>query len=135
MEAARRACDGFATRTTDTPVIEKFGFNRVEMPIQPIKVEQCVREGLNALQDNRTLIIPGRVNRIMNAVVRAFTVRSFIASSFEERLRGRVRIARRMGQRLFRARGARLRGKSLRVHRGMQGIVEGSLIRARFARI
>jgi len=46
-----------------------------------MKVEQCVREGLNALQDNCTLIIPGRVNRIMNAVVPAFVVRSLIAST------------------------------------------------------
>jgi uncharacterized protein len=74
---------------TDTPVIEKFGFNRKEMPIKPMKVEQCVREGLNALQDNRSLIIPGRVNRIMNAVVPASIVRRFIASTFEKILGGK----------------------------------------------
>ena len=51
------------------------------MAILPMKVEQCVREGLNALQSNRSLIIPGRVNRIMNAVVPAFIVRSFIANT------------------------------------------------------
>jgi hypothetical protein len=73
---------------TDTPVIEKFGFNRKEMPIKPMKVEQCVREGLNALQDNSSLIIPGRVNRIMNAVVPAFVVRSLIASTFKKILGG-----------------------------------------------
>jgi hypothetical protein len=69
-------------------VIEKFGFNRKEMPIKPMKVEQCVREGLNALQDNCSLIIPGRVNRIMNAVVPGFVVRSLIAGMFKKILGG-----------------------------------------------
>ena len=73
---------------TDIPVIEKFGFNRKEMPIKPMKVEQCVREGLNALQDNSSLIIPGRVNRIMNAVVPAFVVRRLIATTFKKILGG-----------------------------------------------
>ena len=75
---------------TDTPVIEKFGFDRKDMPIQPMKVEQCVREGLDALQNNRSLIIPGRVNRIMNAVIPAFIVRSLIASTFEKILGGKA---------------------------------------------
>jgi len=75
---------------TDTPVIEKFGFIRKEMPIKPMKVEQCVREGLNALRHNRSLIIPGRVNRIMNAVVPAPVARSLIASTFEKILGGKT---------------------------------------------
>jgi hypothetical protein len=69
---------------TGTPVIEKFGFNRKDMSIKPMKVEQCVREGLNALRDNSSLIIPGRVNRIMNAVVPARIVRSLMAGMFEK---------------------------------------------------
>lgn len=69
---------------TDTPVIEKFGFSRENMPIKPMKVEQCVREGLDALRDNRSLIIPGRMNRIMNAVVPARVVRGLIAGMFEK---------------------------------------------------
>lgn len=73
---------------TDTPVIEKFGFSRTDMPIKPMKVEQCVREGLNALRDNRSLIIPGRVNRIMNAIVPTRIVRSLQAGMFEKILRG-----------------------------------------------
>jgi hypothetical protein len=73
---------------TDTPVIDKFGFNRKEMPVKPMKVEQCVREGLNALRDNRSLIIPGRMNRIINAVVPASVVRNLMASMFEKILGG-----------------------------------------------
>jgi hypothetical protein len=75
---------------TDTPVIEKFGFNRKNMPIKPMMVEQCVREGLHALRDNRSLIIPGHVNRIMNAVVPAFVVRSLMAGMFEKILGGKI---------------------------------------------
>jgi uncharacterized protein len=54
---------------TDTPVIAKFGLTPDTMPMKPMKVEQCVSEGLKALQENRSMIIPGRLNRIMNAVV------------------------------------------------------------------
>jgi short-subunit dehydrogenase len=53
-------------------------------------VEQCVREGLNALRDNRSLIIPGHVNRIMNAVVPAFVVRSLMARMFGKVLGGKA---------------------------------------------
>jgi uncharacterized protein len=77
---------------TDTPVIEKFGFNRENMPVKPMKVERCVREGLNALRDDRSLIIPGQVNRIMNAVVPAFVVRSLMAGMFEKILGGKLRL-------------------------------------------
>jgi hypothetical protein len=75
---------------TDTPVIEKFGFNPKNMPVKPMKVGQCVREGLNALRDNRSLIIPGRVNRIMNAIIPARVVRSLQVSMFEKILGGKA---------------------------------------------
>ena len=55
-----------------------------------MKVEQRVREGLNALRDNRSLIIPGRVNRIMNAVVPAPVARSLMAGMFEKILSGKA---------------------------------------------
>jgi hypothetical protein len=75
---------------TDTPVIEKFGFNHKNMPVKPMKVGQCVREGLNALRDNRSLIIPGRVNRIMNAIIPARVVRRLQLSMFEKILAGKA---------------------------------------------
>jgi hypothetical protein len=56
------------------------------MPIKPMKVEQCVSEGLNALQQNRSLIIPGRINRIMDALVPAPIVRTMMAKMFEKTL-------------------------------------------------
>jgi hypothetical protein len=42
-------------------------------------VDQCVSEGLNALRENRSRIVPGRLNRIMNALVPAFVKRTFTA--------------------------------------------------------
>jgi short-subunit dehydrogenase len=75
---------------TETPVLAKFGLTPENMPMKPMKVDQCVYEGLTALQDNRSLIIPGRVNRIMNAVIPAPVVRGLMAKMFEKTLASRV---------------------------------------------
>jgi hypothetical protein len=56
---------------TDTPVLAKLGMEPQTMPMKPMKVEQCVSEGFKALQENRSMIVPGRLNRIMNALVPA----------------------------------------------------------------
>jgi hypothetical protein len=40
-----------------------------------MSVEQCVSEGLSGLRKNRSRIIPGRLNRIMNALVPASLAR------------------------------------------------------------
>ena len=44
---------------TETPVLAKLGLTPETMPMKPMKVERCVSEGLKALRDNRSLIIPG----------------------------------------------------------------------------
>src|SRR5437667_1976421 len=54
---------------TDTAVLEKFGLDPKTMPLKPMSVEQCVSEALNGLRKNRSKVIPGRLNRIMNALV------------------------------------------------------------------
>src|ERR1700722_327708 len=54
---------------TNTAVLEKFGFDPKTMPLKPMSVEQCVSEDLSGLLKNRSMIIPGRLNRIMNALV------------------------------------------------------------------
>jgi uncharacterized protein len=54
---------------TDTEVIEKFGLDPKTMPLKPMTVEQCVSEGLSGLIKNRSRVVPGRLNRIMNALV------------------------------------------------------------------
>src|SRR5712671_1606694 len=64
---------------TNTAVLDKFGLDPKTMPMKPMSVEQCVSEGLNALRENRSRIIPGRLNRIMNALVPASLARKMEA--------------------------------------------------------
>lgn len=71
---------------TETAVLAKFGLGPRNMPTKPMGVEQCVSEGLAALQENRSLIIPGRVNRIMNAVIPASVVRGMMAKLLSKAL-------------------------------------------------
>src|SRR5271154_5117373 len=68
-----------AAGVTNTAVIDKFGLNPKTMPMKPMSVEQCVSEGLSGLRKNRSRIIPGRLNRIMNALVPASLARKLEA--------------------------------------------------------
>jgi uncharacterized protein len=52
-------------------VLGKFGFDPKTMPLKPMSVEQCVSEGLSGLLKNRSRVVPGRLNRPMNALVPA----------------------------------------------------------------
>ena len=65
--------------STETPVLEKFGFDPATIPMKPMSVDRCVYEGLRALSRNRPVIIPGRLNRIMNAVIPAAMARRLMA--------------------------------------------------------
>ena len=58
-----------AAGVTNTAVLEKFALDPKTMPTKPMSVEQCVSEGLSGLVKNRSRIVPGRLNRIMNALV------------------------------------------------------------------
>ena len=64
---------------TNTAVIDKFGLDPKTMPIKPMSVEQCVSEGLRGLLKNRSRVVPGRLNRIMNALVPASLARKLEA--------------------------------------------------------
>jgi uncharacterized protein len=64
---------------TDTEVIEKFGLDPKTMPLKPMSVEQCVSEALSGLIKNRSRVVPGRLNRIMNALVPASLARKLEA--------------------------------------------------------
>jgi short-subunit dehydrogenase len=64
---------------TNTAVLAKLGFDPRTMPMKPMSVEQVVLEGLNALRENRSRIVPGRLNRFMNAFVPAFVTRTMTA--------------------------------------------------------
>lgn len=54
---------------TDTPIIDKFGLKREDMPMKPMTVEQSVAESLAAFKANRPTYLTGRMNRIMDSVV------------------------------------------------------------------
>ena len=78
-----------AAAFTNTEVLEKFGFDPKTMPMKPLSVEQCVSECLNALRVNRSRIIPGRLNRIMNALVPASVARKMEADMIGKALASR----------------------------------------------
>lgn len=60
---------------TDTPVLAKFGLDMASMPMKPMPVEQCVSEGLKALNANRSTHLTGRLNRIMMGLIPASIIR------------------------------------------------------------
>ena len=64
-----------AAGVTNTAVIEKFGLDPKTMPMKPMSVEQCVSEALDGLRQNRSRVVPGRMNRILNALVPASLAR------------------------------------------------------------
>jgi uncharacterized protein len=68
-----------AAGVTNTAVLEKFAIDPKTMPTKPMSVEQCVAEGLRGLVKNRSRIVPGRLNRILNALVPASLARKMLA--------------------------------------------------------
>ena len=83
---------------TNTPVLEKFGFDPKTMPMKPMSVEQCVSEGLNGLLENRSRIVPGRLNRIMNALVPASIARKMEADMLGTALAGKSAVLSARGE-------------------------------------
>jgi len=79
---------------TNTPVLEKFGFDPKTMPMKPMSVEQCVSEALSGLRKNRSRIVPGRLNRIMNALVPASLARKMEADMLGKGLASKSASAR-----------------------------------------
>jgi len=75
-----------ATGFANTAVLEKLGFDPKTMPMKPMSVEQCVSEGLSGLRRNRSRIVPGRLNRIMNALVPASLARKMEADMLDKGL-------------------------------------------------
>jgi short-subunit dehydrogenase len=64
---------------TETAVIGKFGLDPKTMPMKPMSVEQCVSEALDGLSKNRSRVVPGRMNRILNTLVPASLARKMEA--------------------------------------------------------
>jgi uncharacterized protein len=87
-----------ATGFANTEVLEKFGFDPKTMPMKPMSVEQCVSEGLNGLLKNRSRIVPGRLNRIMNALVPASLARKMEADMLGKGLASKSAVASARGE-------------------------------------
>jgi short-subunit dehydrogenase len=87
-----------ATGFANTPVLEKLGFDPKTMPMKPMSVEQCVSEGLNGLLENRSRIVPGRLNRIMNALVPASLARKMEADMLDKGLASKSAVASAHGE-------------------------------------
>ena len=68
------------------------------MPMKPMSVEQCVSEGLNGLLANRSRIVPGRLNRVMNALVPASLARKMEADMLGTALAGKSAVASARGE-------------------------------------
>jgi short-subunit dehydrogenase len=83
---------------TNTPVLEKFHFDPKTMPLKPMSVEQCVSEGLSGLLKNRSRIVPGRLNRIMNAIVPASFARKMEADMIDKALASKSASASSRGE-------------------------------------
>jgi uncharacterized protein len=71
---------------TETPLVAKLGLTPESMPMKPMKPEQCASEGLEALVANRSVMIPGRMNRIMKAVIPTSITRAMMARMFTKAL-------------------------------------------------
>ena len=82
-----------AAALTNTAVLEKFGLGPKTSPMKPMSVEQCVSEGLRGLRKNRSRIVPGRLNRIMNALVPASLARKMLADMFGKGLASKPALA------------------------------------------
>jgi short-subunit dehydrogenase len=87
-----------ATGFANTAVLEKFGFDPKTMPMKPMSVEQCVSEGLSGLLKNRSRIVPGRLNRIMNALVPASLARKMEADMLGKGLASKSAVAIARGE-------------------------------------
>jgi hypothetical protein len=71
------------------------------MPMKPMSVEQCVSEGLSGLLKNRSRIVPGRLNRILNALVPASLARKMEADLLGKGLAKKFRSCNRTGRGLI----------------------------------
>ena len=87
-----------AAGVTNTAVLEKFALDPKTMPMKPMSVGQCVSEGLSGLVKNRSRIVPGRLNRIANALVPASLARKILADLLGKGLASKSAVATARGE-------------------------------------
>src|SRR5258708_12577528 len=83
---------------TNTPVLEKFGFDPKTMPMKPMSVEQCVSQALTGLLENRSRIVPGPLNPIINALIPASLARKLEADMIDKGLASKSAVASARGE-------------------------------------
>jgi hypothetical protein len=86
---------------TNTAVLETFGLNPKTMPMKPMSVEQCLSEGLSGLLNNRSRLVPGRLNRILNALRARFSCAEDGGGPALQRACQQVHSCKRTGGRLI----------------------------------
>jgi short-subunit dehydrogenase len=64
---------------TDTAVLPEIMVDPGALPMKPLSVAQVASEGIAAIQANKSLSVPGALNRFMNRVVPASIVRTMEA--------------------------------------------------------
>ena len=64
---------------TDTAVLPEIMVDPEALPMKPLSVAQVASEGIAAIQANKSLSVPGALNRFMNRVVPASIVRTMEA--------------------------------------------------------
>ena len=69
---------------TDTPTLDRLGFQPGTSPLKPMTVEQCVAEGLAALAANRATHIAGRLNRVSDRVIPARVTSMMMGRMFRQ---------------------------------------------------
>ena len=69
---------------TETPIIEKMGLRRGDMPTKPMPVEKMVSAGLAGLQANKAMVVPGLMFRILGALVPESLIRQMTANMMKK---------------------------------------------------
>lgn len=69
---------------TDTPAVSRSGIDPKNMPMKLMSVEQCVSEGLGALNANHATHIAGSVNRFMTAIIPRSVTRNMAAKMMKD---------------------------------------------------
>jgi short-subunit dehydrogenase len=83
---------------TLTAIIDKFGLDPATMPMKPMPVEHCVVEGLRALAKNQSAHLPGRTNRLMNALIPASMSRRMMGAMLGKPIANKQAALRRRAQ-------------------------------------
>lgn len=69
---------------TDTPAVSRTGIDPKNAPVKLMPVEQCVSEGLDALNANHATHIAGSMNRFMTAIIPRSVIRNMTVKMMKD---------------------------------------------------